>query len=578
MVTATASEVFVETLRLEGVRTAFGLVGSAFMDPLDLFPAAGIHFVAVRHEQNAALMADGFARAGGGVGVCIGQNGPGVTNLVTGVAQAHANHTPMLVITPSVTSTSVGTHAIQEVDQMKLFAGLTNYQVQVNRPDKLAWAMRNALRAAILTSGPAQVDIPRDYFYGEFAYDALVPAQYRIAAAAGQAPEADVSAAARILRQARRPLILAGLGVTLSGCAADVARLAERIAAPVATVYLHNDAFSARHPAGVGPIGYGGSKAAMRMATEADAVLALGTRLNGFGTIPHYDLDYWPKDAQLIHNDSDPLQLGKERPIAVGLAGDAGAVTRQLLTALGQADEAARERSVQRRREAGEQKARWAAELERMSSSPDVPIHPRRALWEATRALPRDAIVTTDVGNVSGTANAYLDFDKPRQFLAAGTLGGIGVAFSTALGAKLARPGQPVVALCGDGAWSMTIQEIMTAVTENIPVVALIMNNREYGAEKRNQYDYFDERFFFTDLDNPDFAQVAEDMGAFATSVERPEDVGPAVRAAIASNRPAVVNVWIDPKILTEPYRRDAFQYPVRRLERYSRSQHAAHD
>jgi len=569
MPTVTASEAFVDILRLEKSDTVFGIVGSAFMDALDLFPTAGLRFVSVRHEQNAALMAEGFARASGRVGVCVGQNGPGVTNLVTGVAQAYANHTPMVVITPSVTSASVGTYAIQEVDQMSMFASITTDQVQVNRPDKMAWALRNAFRAATLTNGPVQIDIPRDYFYGELEYQELTPSQYRVERLGARASEEDVAQAVELLRSARNPVILAGLGVVNSGCRAEVAQLAERLAAPVTTVFQHNDAFSTQHPLGVGPIGYGGSKAAMQVIAEADVVLALGTRLNAFGTNPHYDTDYWPHGAKFIHNDIDPLQVGRNRPIAAGLPGDARQVTQQLLDALGPAASDGAGRLEQRTDALRAVKTAWATELEALSSGNELPMAPKTALREIARAIPKNAILASDVGNISGIIGAFVDFEEPRQFLGPGTLGGIGVAYSAALGAKLARPDRPVIAVSGDGAWSMTLQEVMTAVTEDIPVVGVVVNNSQYGAEKRNQFDYFEERYYGTNLDNPDFAAVARAMGAYGVKVDEPARIGEAIEAALESGCPAVVEVTVDPKVLAEPYRRDAFQKPVRHLPRY---------
>ncbi|UZG60373.1 sulfoacetaldehyde acetyltransferase [Rhodococcus opacus] len=569
MALATASEAFVDILRQEKAYTIFGIVGSAFMDPLDLFPAAGLRFVSVRHEQNAALMAEGFARASGRVGVCIGQNGPGVTNLVTGVAQAYANHTPVVVITPSVTSASLGTHAIQEVDQMSMFAGITTDQFQVNRPDKIAWALRNAFRAATLTNGPVQIDIPRDYFYGELDYQELTPTEYRVARVGARASEEDLARAIQVLRSASNPVIVAGLGVVNSGCRAEVAQLAERLAAPVATVFQHNDAFSTEHPLGVGPIGYGGSKAAMRVIADADVVLALGTRLNAFGTNPHYGVDYWPHAAKFIHNDIDPHQIGRNRPVAAGLPGDAREVVQQLLAALGPAEEDLQLKLSKRIDVLRSVKETWAEELDELSGGHQLPMAPKRALREVTRVIPRDAIVASDVGNISGTIGAFVDFAQPRQFLGPGTLGSIGVAYSTALGAKLARPERPVIAISGDGAWSMTIQEVMTAVTEGIPVVGVVMNNSQYGAEKRNQYDYFDERYYGTNLDNPDFSAVARAMGAFGVKVDDPDDIGDAIESAFRADSPSVVEITVDSKVLAEPYRRDAFQKPVRHLPQY---------
>lgn len=564
----TGSEAFVEALRLEGVKYISGIVGSAFMDPLDLFPAAGIRFIQVRHEQSAALMAEGFARATGVPGVCIGQNGPGITNLVTGVASAALNHTPLVVITPAVLSTAIGTKAFQEVDQMRMLAPLVTWQTQVNRPERMADAIRGAFRAAIATRGPVQVDIPRDAWYGEWEEDERPPEAYRTDGRFGGAPVAQVRHAAELLATAKRPFILAGLGAVDAQAGADIAKLAEQIGAPMGTVYMHNDAVPGSHPLAVGPIGYQGSEAAMNLMAGADVVLALGTRLNSFGTTPQYGINFFPKEARLIHNSINPLELGALRPIAVGLVGDCGEVTRQLLAELGgrtiSSDRDSVARSVQ------VEKEMWARKLHQMSVVDQDVIHPRRALWEVARATPAGTSVVADVGNVSGSANSYFpSFDSPRRFFGGGSLGGIGVALPTALGISLARPSEPVLCLVGDGAWSMCLQEVMTAVSEKLNFVSVIFNNSQYGAEKRNQFDFFNERYFFTNLENPNFADVARDMGAFAVRVTKAEEIGPAIREAFSVRQPAVVEIVVDSKALTEPYRRDALKKPVRAMERY---------
>ncbi len=561
------SEALVEALRLEGVDTIFGLVGSAFMDPLDLFPRAGIRFIQVRHEQSAALMAEGYARATGRPAVCIGQNGPGVTNLVTGVSSAFLNHTPLVLLTPAVTSPTIGTRTFQEIDQMKLFAPIVNHQIQVNRPERISEAVRTAFRAAYATRGPAQVDIPRDMYYGVWEDDELAPAHYRTDGRYGGAPPEAVARAADVISKAKRPFILAGLGAIDAGAGPEIARLAEHLCAPVGCVYSHNDAFPASHPLAVGPIGYQGSLAAMRLIAEADVVLALGTRLNGFGTNPQYDLDYFPKKARLIHNSINPLELGALRPIEVGLLGDCKAVTQQLLDAT--ADRRPAVNPGKRLQEIAAEKNAWTARLREMSLADKQPMNPRRVLWEIAHCLPREVAVVTDIGNVAGTANGYFGFDKPRRWFSAGSLGGIGVSYPTALGVKLAYRDLPVVALVGDGAWGMTMQEVMTAVTEKINVVAVLLNNSQYGAEKRNQYDFFNERFFWTDLDNPDFATIAGNMGALALRAESEDQVGAMINEALAANRPAVVEVKINSKILSEPYRRDALRLPNRVMEKY---------
>lgn len=565
----TGSESFVEALRAEGVETMFGIVGSAFMDPLDLFPAAGIRFIQVRHEQTAAYMADGYSRASGKPGVCIGQNGPGVTNLVTGLASAALNHSPVVALTPTVTSPTIGTNGFQEIDQIKMLEPITVYQGRVNRPDRIAEFVRSAFRAAISGRGVAQVDIPRDFYYGEFEHQSWSPSSYRTDGRYGGAPAAEIARAAALLEGAKKPMILAGLGAVDAGAGTLIAELAERYSAPVATVFGHNDAFPSSHKLHAGAIGYQGSLGAMRLLNDADVVLVLGSRLNRFGIVPQYDFDYFPKNAKLIHNTINPNEVGTHKPFEVALIGDCGEVVTQLLKATEGGGKGVKH--DERLAKISEEKDKWAKELEAMSFVEGAPMHPRRALWEVAKAIPDDALVVPDVGNISGAANAYFGFAKHRQWIAAGSLGGIGVAYPTALGVKLAAPDKPVFAFMGDGAWGMTLQEVMTAVTEKINVIAILYDNGQYGAEKRNQYDFFGQRYFWTDLDNPDFAQIARDMGAHARRIEAPEDIGPAIQEAMAYDGPSVLNI-VTSKYLNEPYRRDALLTPKRLLERYQKS------
>lgn len=566
----TGSEALVEALRLEGVEVMFGMVGSAFMDPLDLFPKAGIRFIQVRHEQSAALMAEGYARATSRPGVCIGQNGPGITNLVTGVASAFLNHVPLVVITPTVTSASSGTHSLQEVDQIKLLQPIVKWQSRVPRADRLAESIRGAFRAAICLRGPAQVDIPRDFYYGQWEEARqLAPKDYRVGVRRTPADAASIAEAAEILKAAKRPVFVAGLGAVESSAGAAIAALAERFVAPVATVWLHNDAYPASHRLAVGPLGYQGSKAAMKALREADVVLALGTRLNAFGLIPQYGNHYFPQDALLIHNTIEPLEIGAQLPIACGLVGDCAEVVSQLLDATASVSIDA-EASRIRQQEIDRAKKEWADELAQMSSVSTQPINPRRAIAEIARALPKGAAVVCDVGNAVGTAGAYFGFDEALNWFAAGSLGGIGVGLASGLGVKLARPEQPVVLLIGDGAWSMALQELMTAVREKINLVVLILNNSVYGAERRNQVDFFANRYFCTDLENPSFAAIAETMGAVGIAVDSHQDIAPAVQKAFSVGRPVVIDIQLDPLALSEPYRRDAMREPVRLLPRYA--------
>lgn len=561
------SEAMVETLVAEEVDHVSGIVGSAYLDLLDLLPAAGIRFIPVRHEQNAAHFEDGWGRITGRAGVVAAQNGPGVTNMVTSVAAAHMAHTPLIVLSPSAGSTTVGLDGFQEADTVGIFRPITKAALRVTHPSRVADVLRTAFRIAYAERGPVLVDIPRDYFYGEIEATILKPAQYRHQGRVAPDP-ALVADAVRLLLAAERPVILAGRGVVDSDAVPAVVQLAEHLTAPVATSYLHADAFPADHALAVGPIGYMGSKAAMRSLSEADVVLALGTRLSVFGTLAQYDFDYFPKSAAIIQVDINPKQIARTHPVAVGIAADARTTAEAILDRLREAGEA--RPNPARRAEIAEWRTAWEREIAALAQEPGTPMNPRRALLEATRVLPPDTIVTTDIGNVASTANSYLKFVKPRTYIAALTFGNCGFAYPAALGAQYARPDAPTVAIVGDGAWGMSLHEVSTAVEQKLPTVALVFNNREWGAEKKNQIDYYADRFVGSDISGPSFAKVARAMGANGVRVERAEEVGDAVSAALAERRPAVIEIMVDGTQLSPPYRRDALQPPRRLLPQYA--------
>ncbi len=567
----TASEAMVETLRMEGVTEVFGIVGSAYMDALDLFPAAGIRFLAVRHEQSAAHMADAYARVTGRASMCTGQNGPGITNMVTGIAAAYHAHSPVILLTPSSMSAFRGLDGFQEVDQLPIFSTVTKFQIQVNRPDRIAEALRTAIRAAYAERGPVQIDVPRDYFYGEADYAILEPQEYR-AWKRGAGDDESLDLAADVLAAAKNPVIIAGLGVTETDAAGVVSRLAQQLGAPVVTSYQHTDAFPYTDPLAVGPIGYQGSKAAMTLLSRADVVFALGTRLNPFGNLPQYGFDYFPSDAKIVQVDIDYRQVGRIKPLAVGIIGDAKAAAEAIHSRL-VARQGARIADPARLAEIAGAKLAWTEELASWSRSDASPISPRRALAELAAALPEDAIVTSDIGNVCSVANAYLRFARPRSFLPALGFGNCGFAYPAALGAKVAAPERPVAAIIGDGAWGMSLHEVMTAVEEDLPVVALVYNNQQWGAEKKNQIDFYDDRFVGADIGRSiggfDFAAIATAMGADGIRVTHPGDLADAYRSAFASGRPTVLEIMVDPEELAEPFRRDALQTPKRYLDRY---------
>ena len=436
----TPSEALVETLVANGVTDVFGIVGSAYMDALDLFPAAGIRFVPVAHEQGAAHMADGYARASGRHGVCIAQNGPGITNFVTAIAAAYWAHSPVVFITPETGSLTMGLGGFQETEQLPIFSKITKYQGHVSSPKRMAEIAARCFDRAMLEMGPAQLNIPRDHFYGDIV--AAIPTPMRIGRGPGDSIALDE--AANLLAAARFPVILAGGGVILAGGTAEAVRLAERLGAPVCTSYLHNDAYPASHPLWCGPLGYQGSKAAMKLISQADVVLALGTRLGPFGTLPQYGMEYWPTQAKIVQVDADARMLGLVKPVSVGIHGDARAAAAALIERLAGRELAAGANRAERAARIAAEKAAWEDELtgwthERdpysLEVAKDSPyMHPRGLLRALERAMPADAMVSTDIGNICSVSNSYLRFERPRSMFAAMSFGNCGYAFPVGCG------------------------------------------------------------------------------------------------------------------------------------------------
>ena len=573
------SEALVETLAANGVTHVFGIVGSAFMDALDIFPAAGIRFVPVAHEQGAIHMADGYARASGRHGVCIAQNGPGVTNFVTGVAAAYWAHSPVVFITPETGSLTMGLGGFQETEQLPIFSKITKYQGHVNNPRRMAEITARCFDRALLEMGPTQLNIPRDYFYGEF--DTVIPAPLRIAHGAGD--DAALDAAAALLASASFPVIVAGGGVITGAATTETIALADALGAAVCSSYLHNDSFPASHALAAGPLGYQGSKAAMKLIARADVVLALGTRLGPFGTLPQYGLDYWPKQAKIIQIDADPRMLGLVRPISVGIHGDARAAAAALLARLKGRQLAGTASRAERLKRIAAEKSDWEAELsgwthERDPYSLEVAadskyMHPRQMLRALEGALPAGSMVSTDIGNICSVANSYLRFEQPRSMFAAMSFGNCGYAFPVICGAKIAAPERAAFAYVGDGAWGISFNELLTCAREQIGVTPIVFNNGQWGAEKKNHVDFYSRRYQGVNLENPSWAKVAQAFGCAGITVERLEDVAPALRAAAAAQRDGKTTVleMMVTKELGDPFRRDALSRPVRHLAKYQK-------
>lgn len=572
----TTEEAFVKVLQMHGIEHAFGIIGSAMMPVSDLFPKAGITFWDCAHETNAALICDGYTRVTGKMGMAIAQNGPGVTGFVTAIKTAYWNHTPMLLVTPQAANKTIGQGGFQEVDQMALFEEMVCYQEEVRDASRIPEVLNRVIEKAWRGCAPAQINVPRDFWTQVIDVD--LPQIVRLERPSG-GREA-IAEAAKILTEAKFPVILNGAGVVIGGAIPESIALAERLDAPVCCGYQHNDAFPGTHPLSAGPLGYNGSKAAMELIAKADVVLALGTRLNPFSTLPGYGIDYWPKDAKIIQVDINPDRIGLTKKISVGICGDAKQVAQQILEQLGaDAGNAGRD---ERKQLIHQRKSAWLQQLSSMDHEDDDPgtqwnadarerekdrMSPRQA-WRAIQAgMPKNAIMSTDIGNNCAIGNAYPTFEDGRKYLAPGMFGPCGYGFPSIVGAKIGQPDTPVVGFAGDGAFGISMNEMTSIGRKGWPAITMVIfRNYQWGAEKRNTTLWYDNNFVGTELNpNLSYAKVADGCGLKGVTVDSQQALTEALQTAIDEQAKGVttfIEVVLNQE-LGEPFRRDAMKKPV---------------
>lgn len=575
----TTEEAFVKVLQKHGIENAFGIIGSAMMPISDLFPEAGIKFWDCAHEYNAGFMADGFTRSTGKMSMMIAQNGPGITNFVTPAKTAYWNHTPLLLVTPQAANKTIGQGGFQEVEQMAMFKDCVCYQEEVRDPARIPEVLNRVIEKAIRGSAPAQINIPRDMWTKVIELE--LPEKLVLERSPGGLKS--VAAAAELLSTAKFPVILNGAGAILSEGGVDASKaLAERLSAPVCVNYQHNDAFPGNHPLFAGPLGYNGSKAAMELIAKADVVLALGTRMNPFSTLPGYGIDYWPSKAKLIQVDINEARIGLTKPVSIGIQGDAALVASAILDRLtptaGNADREMREEVTRTTKES------WAVELSSMDHENDDPgttwnerarnaapdrMSPRLAWRAIQRVLPEDAIISSDIGNNCAIGNAYPSFPSGRKYLAPGLFGPCGYGFPSILGAKIGNPDVPVVGFAGDGAFGISMNELTACGRGDWkPITMVVFRNFQWGAEKRNTTLWYEDNFVGTELNRGvEYAEIAKACGLKGIKVDTVSNLEDALKTAIEGqmqrNETTLIEVVLNQE-LGEPFRRDAMTAPVR--------------
>jgi len=577
MAKMTTEEAFVKVLQMHGIEHAFGIIGSAFMPISDIFPDAGITFWDVAHETNGGLIADGYTRATGKMSMVIAQNGPGITGLVTPIKTAYWNHTPLLLVTPQAANKTMGQGGFQEVEQMNLFKDMVCYQEEVRDPSRMAEVLNRVIEKAIRGSAPAQINVPRDYWTQVIDID--LPPIVRLERQAGGAEA--INKAAKLLSDAKFPVILSGAGVVIGGAIDDCVKLAEKLDSPVCSGYQHNDSFPGSHPLAAGPLGYNGSKAGMELIAKADVVLALGTRLNPFSTLPGYGIDYWPKNAKIIQVDMNSDRIGLTKKVTVGICGDAKLVAQQLLSKLspkaGDTDRKKRKDLIH------QTKSAWLQKLSSLDHEDDDPgtvwnkearerdknrMSPRQA-WRAIQAgMSKDVIISSDIGNNCAIGNAYPTFEKGRKYLAPGLFGPCGYGFPSILGAKIGCPDTPVIGFAGDGAFGISMNEMSSCARKEWPAISMVIfRNYQWGAEKRNSILWFDDNFVGTELDPElSYAKVANACGLKGITVKTMEETTKAIKQSCEDQKKGIttfIEVILNQE-LGEPFRRDAMKKPVR--------------
>ncbi|MCL6518035.1 thiamine pyrophosphate-dependent enzyme [Alicyclobacillus sp.] len=542
MTTLSGGHAVVEVLAREGVRKVFSVPGESYLGVLDgLYQHPSIQLIVNRHEGGASFMAEAYAKASGEVGVCAATRGVGSANLAIGLHTAMQDSTPVVALVGQIERPFQYREAFQEVNLAGWFSHICKWAIQIDDAKRIPELLHRAFAVARSgRPGPVVVALPHDMLEDPCTAEPIQP--YRIPAPA--APADTVAAVWEALRQAEKPVILAGGGVLRAGATPKLVALAERLQIPVVTAFRRFDAFPNTHPCYIGWLGFGPAPHVLETLRTADLVVAIGTR---FSQVTTQDYRLLPPDARLVHVDIAPEVLGRVYPPALPVVSDAGLFLDALLARVpAEPTEAAAARTA------------WIAGLHQRYLEHSTPPADFRDdvvdldgfMHDLNRILPDDAILTSDAGNFFGWLVRYRRFTRPGTYVGP-TSGAMGYGLPAAIGAKLAHPDRMVVSFSGDGGFLMTFQELETAVRHQVPVVAVVVNNNLYGTIRAHQERQFPGRVVGTELHNPNFAELARTFGAFGMRVTRNQDVRPAFEEAVACGRPAVIEVMTDPAILS---------------------------
>ena len=549
-------EAVVECLKAYNIKYVFGLIGSATMELFDaLYHEKSITFIDVRDERTGAHMADAFARASGSNGVIIaGQNGPGATNLVTGVAQAKAAFSPLLSIAGAIATEHQGKDAFQEVDQQKLFEPITKKTFSIKNTKSIAEDLNKALKLSMQGKwGPVHVNIPRDVLSGIEKYDTF---KVESKIETKKINENDLEKIISLIDQSSKPVIVCGAGVKNSNTQKEIIHLSNNLNIPIVSSAGHGDVISYEHELYSGQMGPRGNKVASSLVQEADLILAIGTRL-GFNST-FYSYDNISKSAKIVQIDIDPISIGRYFPVEIGIQSDVKIFLAQLNSLL-------KDRILNNNHHGWIQnfikkKIEYYKKRDEDADTNSKIIQPSGLFKELRNLIPKNSSITLDAGTLCLQATDEFNFFEPKSLFTPLDFGLVGFSFAAGLGVKLAKPHSPVFSLMGDGGFGMTVSELSTAVHHNINTITIVMNNKSWGAEKAYQRDFYDQRYIGADIDSPPFHKLAEIYGAKGYHVTELKNLKEAVSDALVCNKPAVINVDVDPKALYS-FRKDSFKH-----------------